>query len=72
MNVLPLSGRAAQLNFAAQQTGQFAADGQAQTGAAVFAAGAGVCLLERLEDDALLLRRNADARIGDFEGDDGR
>ncbi len=67
-----LAGRAAQLNFAAQQAGQFAADGQSQSGSAVLAAGAGVCLLEGLEDDALFLRRNADAGIGDFEGDDRR
>ena len=65
-----LAGSAAQLNFAAQQAGQFAADRQPQAGAAVLAAGAGICLLEGLEDDALLLGRNADAGIGDLEGDD--
>ena len=32
----------------------------------------GIGLLERLEDDLLLLRRNADAGIGDLERDDGR
>ena len=48
---------------------QFAADRQAQTGAAVFAAGAGIGLLERLEDDALLFRRDADAGVGDLERD---
>ena len=66
-----LAGRAAQLDFAAEQAGQFAADGQAQAGAAVLAAGAGVGLLEGLEDDALLFRRDADAGVGDLEGDDG-
>ena len=57
-----LAGRAAQLNFAAQQVGQFAADGQAQAGAAVFAAGAGIGLLEGLEDDALLFRAECRCR----------
>ena len=42
---------------------QLAADGQAQAGAAVLAAGAAVGLLERLEDDLLLVRRNADAGV---------
>ena len=64
-----LSGRAAQLNFAAEQVGQLAADGQAQAGSAVLAAGAGVGLLEGLEDDALFFGRNADAGIGNFERD---
>ena len=67
-----VAGRAAQLDFAAEQVRKFAADGEAQAGAAVFAAGAGVGLLERLEDDLLLLQRNADAGVGHFEGDDGR
>ena len=46
---------AAQLDFAAEQVGELAADGEAEAGAAVFAAGAGIGLLERLEDDLLLL-----------------
>ena len=71
MNVLPLSGCAAQLDFSAQQAGQLAADGESQSGSAVFAAGAGVCLLKRLEDDSLLLRRNTDSGIGDLEGNHG-
>ena len=32
-------------------------------------AGAGVGLLERLEDQPLLLRRDADAGVGDVDGD---
>ncbi len=60
------------MDFAAEQAGQLAADGEAEAGAAVFAAGRGIGLLERLEDDLLLLQRNADAGIGDFESDDGR
>ena len=67
--MLPFPGSAAQLDFAAEQVGQFAADGEAQAGSAVLAAGAGIGLLEGLEDDALFLRRNADAGIGDFERD---
>ena len=61
------AGLAAQLDLAAEQVRQLAADRQAEAGAAVFAAGAGVGLLERLEDDALLLRRDADAGVGDLE-----
>ena len=59
--------RAAQMDFAAEQVRQLAADREAQAGAAVFAAGAGVGLLEGLEDDLLLLGRDADAGVGDLE-----
>ena len=69
--MLPLPGVLRKLNFAAQQIGQFAADGQTEPGAAVLAAGACVGLLERLEDDALFLGRNTDAGISHLEGDDG-
>ena len=61
---------AGQPDFAAQQHGQFAADRQAQAGAAVFARRAGVGLLECLEDEPLLLRRDADAGVLDRKGDD--
>ena len=64
--------RAAQLDFAAEQIGKLAADREPETRAAVLAAGAGIRLLEGLEDDPLLLRRDADAGIGDLEGDDRR
>ena len=57
-------------DFAAEQHGQLAADGQAEAGAAVFARRAGVGLLEGLEDEPLLLRRDADAGVLDGEGDD--
>ena len=60
---------AGELDLAAQQHGQLAADGQAQAGAAVLARGAGVGLLEGLEDEPLLLRRDADAGVLDGEGD---
>ena len=60
------------MDFAAEQAREFAADRKAKTGAAVFAAGAGVRLLECLEDQLLLLQGNADAGIGDLEGDHGR
>src|SRR5689334_4728478 len=46
--------RALQLDLAAQQQRQLAADRKTQPGAAVLAAGAAVGLLERLEDDVLL------------------
>ena len=70
--MLPLPGRAAQMDFAAEQACQFAADGKTEAGAAIFPAGAGVGLLERLEDQLLLFQGNADAGIGHLEGDDGR
>src|SRR5262249_51217973 len=61
-------GRTAQLDFAAEKVRQLAADGKSQPGAAVFAAGAGVGLHKRLENDFLLFLGNADAGVGDFEG----
>ena len=63
MNVLPLPWRAVQADFAAEQVRQLAADRQSQAGAAVLAARAGVGLLERLEDDFLLVGRDADAGV---------
>ena len=63
MNVLPLPGELTQADLAAEQPGDLAADRQAQARAAVLAAGAAVGLLERLEDDLLLVRRDADAGV---------
>ena len=54
---------AVQVQLAAEQVGDLAADGQAQAGAAVLAAGAAVGLLERLEDDLLLVLGDADAGV---------
>ena len=58
-----------ELDFSAEEIGQLAADGQAETGSAVLAAGACIGLLEGLEDDALFLRSDADAGVGDLERD---
>ncbi len=69
MNVLPCPGVLDQPDLAAEQRRELAADREAEAGAAVLAAGAGVGLLERLEDQPLLLRRDADAGVGDLEGD---
>lgn len=66
------AGRAPQLDLAAEQVCQFAADRQSEAGAAVFAARRGIRLLERLEDDALFFRRNTDAGIDDLKGDHRR
>ena len=65
-----LTVRADQADFTSQQRGQFAADRQPQSGAAILAAGARVGLLKGLENQALLLRRDADARVFDGERDD--
>src|SRR5580658_6644734 len=53
-----LPGRALELDFAAEQAGQFAADRQAKPGSAKLAAGARICLLEGFKYYALLLLRN--------------
>ena len=69
MNVLPSPGLLREADLAAEQVRELAADREAEAGAAVLAAGAGVGLLERLEDELLLLGRDADAGVGDHEGD---
>ena len=61
------AGGAAQVDLAAQEVGELAADGEAEAGAAVAAAGAGIGLLEGLEDDLLLFGGNADAGVADLE-----
>ena len=67
MKVEPTSGVLRNLYLAAEKVRQFAADGETEAGAAVFAAGGRVRLLERFEDELLLLQRNADAGVGDLE-----
>ena len=61
---------AAQLNLAAKEGRELAADGEAKTGAAEFPAGRRVGLLKGLEDDLLLVERNAYSRVRYFEGND--
>src|SRR5208283_3879217 len=61
------SRRAAEPNLTAEQAREFAADGESETGAAVLAAHAAVGLLERLENDLLLVGRNTDSGIADRE-----
>src|SRR6185503_8674304 len=56
-----LAHAAREPELAAEQPGELAADRQAEAGAAVLAAGRAVGLLEGLEDQLLLVRRNADA-----------
>ena len=70
MNVLPWPTLAVDAEVAAEQAGDLAADREAEAGAAVLAARRAVRLLERLEDQALLVLRDADAGIGDRERDD--
>src|SRR6266404_3853793 len=64
----PSTWSAPQLNFATQEAGQFAADRQPQTCSTILTAGAGIRLLEGLEDDPLLVQRNTNAGIGNFKG----
>src|SRR5216684_4108399 len=60
------------MDLAAEQAGEPPADRQAEAGSAVFAARAGVGLLERLENNSLLLRRDADPGVGDLERHNAR
>ena len=69
MKVLPSFGMLARRISPPSKRRQFAADGQAQAGAAIAAAGAGVGLMKRLEDNSLLVRRNADSGIAHLEGE---
>ncbi len=64
------AGRAGQVDLAAEQARELAADRQPEAGAAVLPAGARIGLLEGFEDDLLLVDRNADAGVGHLEGDD--
>ena len=72
MNDAAASRRRDESDFAAQEPRQFAADRQSQSGAAVLAVGRTVGLLEGLEDDLLLVGRDADTRVGHFEREDAR
>src|SRR5579871_119691 len=58
------------MNFAAQKAGKLAADGQSQSGPAIFTAGAGIGLLERFKDDLLLFSRDANTGIADLKRHD--
>src|SRR4029077_10764718 len=68
----PLSDGAAKLDFTAQETGQLAAYCKAESSAAVFAAGSGVGLLKRLENNSLFLWRDTNSAVGNFKRDDRR
>src|SRR5690606_38754420 len=62
---------AREADLAAEDPADLAADRETEAGAAELAAGAAVGLLEGLEDDQLLVARDADAGVADPEGDDG-
>jgi hypothetical protein len=66
------AGHAAQADLATQQVRELAADREAESGAAVLARRARIGLLERLEHDALFIRRDADARVAHGQLDDRR
>ena len=70
VNVLPSPTTLCELNFAAQQRRDFAADREAQSRPAVFAGDRSVGLLERLEDDAMLVGSDSDTGIFHRERDD--
>ena len=61
------AGVALDPDLSAQQLGQAFADGQAQPGAAVVASGGGIHLLERFEQAALPVQRDADAGVAHGE-----
>src|SRR5262249_18285967 len=61
--------RTLQLNFTAKEAAEFAGNGKSEPGTAILAAGAGVGLLKRFEDDALLFSRDADTGVRNFESD---
>src|SRR5207249_3929046 len=68
----PFAYRTRHLDFATEPPCELAADRQAQSGAAVLPARGAVRLLERLEDDLMLLPRDADASVDDAESQDAR
>ena len=70
VNVLPVPTARVDAQVATEQAGDLARDREAEAGAAVLAARRAVRLLERLEDQALLVLRDADAGIRDRERDD--
>ncbi|QJW99075.1 hypothetical protein FTUN_6673 [Frigoriglobus tundricola] len=65
----PAAGLAGDADLAAQQPHQFPRDREAQPGPAELPARGPVRLPERLEDDFLLVRRDADPRVADGERD---
>src|SRR5687768_1888203 len=62
-----LARLAMQLDAPTEHRGQLSRDRQAEPGAAEAAIGRAIGLAERLEDDLLLVERNADARVFDRE-----
>src|SRR5690606_25543965 len=63
------AGLALQLQLAAEELRELAADREPEPGAAVLAGRARVGLLKRLEYDLLLVERDADAGVDDLERD---
>src|SRR5262249_12809650 len=63
---------AVNLDLAAEQRRELAADGEAEARAAIAPAGARIGLLEGLEDQFLLVAGNADAGVRDVKADDAR
>src|SRR5580658_5579218 len=62
-------GLALEADLAAEQVRELATDGEAAAGPSVFAARAGVRLLERFEDQLLLLQGDADPGVGHDKDD---
>ena len=70
MNVLPCPASTSTRRSPPSRPAISRRDREAEAGAAVLAARRAVGLLERLEDQPLLVLRDADAGIGDRERDD--
>ncbi|MNC87700.1 hypothetical protein D3C83_34480 [compost metagenome] len=58
------TGNAAYADFAPEEPRQFATDGEPEPGAPILAAGCSVSLLERFENDPLLVGRDPDPGVG--------
>src|SRR5215212_7995781 len=56
-------------DFATEQSRNLAADGKSETRTAVLAAGRAIGLLERLEDQTLLVLRDSNSGVGHREGE---
>ena len=60
---------APEVNLSAEETSDFTTDREAESGPPELSTRCSIGLLERLEDDPLLILRNPDTGVGDRKGD---